>query len=40
MALIQKLVVEAKKHERTNVLKEEKRLCKKFGIIAEMQKVY
>ncbi len=38
MALIQKLMVEAKKHESTNVLKEEKRICKEFSIIAEMQR--
>ena len=36
MELIQQQMVEAKKNERANVLKEVKRLCKEFGFTAEM----
>jgi hypothetical protein len=32
-------MVEAKRSERTNALKEVKRLCKEFGYTAEMLKV-
>ena len=36
--LIQQQMVEAKKNERTNALKEVKRLCKEFGFTAGMLK--
>ena len=35
---IQQQIVEAKKNERTNALKEVKRLCKEFGFTAGMLK--
>ena len=38
MEAIQQQMVEAKKSERTNALKEVKRLCKKFGFTAGMLK--
>ena len=38
MEAIQKQMVEAKKNERTNALKEVKRLCKEFGFTAGMLK--
>ena len=38
METIQQQMVEAKKSERTNVLKEVKRLCKEFGFTAGMLK--
>ena len=38
MEVIQKLMVEAKKNERANSLKEVKRLCKEFGFTAGMLK--
>ena len=38
MEAIQQQMVEAKKNERTNTLKELKRLCKKFGFTAGMLK--
>ena len=38
MEVIQKLMVEAKKNERANSLKEVKRLCKEFGFTAGMVK--
>ena len=36
METIQQQMVEAKKNERTDALKEVKRLCKKFGLTAGM----
>ena len=36
MEAIQQQMVEAKKNERTNALKEVKRLCKQFGFTASM----
>ena len=36
MEPIQQQMVEAKKNERANALKEVKRLCKEFGFIAGM----
>ena len=36
MKAIQHQMVEAKKNERTNALKEVKRLCKEFGFTAGM----
>jgi hypothetical protein len=36
MEAIQQQTVEAKKNERTNALKEVKRLCKEFGFAAGM----
>ena len=39
MEAIQQQMVEAKKNERANALKEVKRLCKKFGFTAGMLKV-
>ena len=38
METIQQQMVEAKKNERTNALKEAKRLCKEFGFTAGMLK--
>ena len=38
MEAIQQQMVEAKKNERANALKEVKRLCKEFGFIAGMLK--
>ena len=38
MAEIEQQMVEAKKSERANVLKEVKRLCKEFGFAASMLK--
>ena len=38
MEAIQELMVEAKKNERTNALKEVKRLCKEFGFTLGMLK--
>ena len=38
MEAIQQQMVEAKKNERANTLKEVKRLCKEFGFTAEMLK--
>ncbi|MDU8945548.1 hypothetical protein [Ovoidimarina sediminis] len=38
MEAIQRKMVEAKKNERANALKEEKRLCKEFGFTAGMLK--
>ena len=38
METIQQQMAEAKKNERTNVLKEIKRLCKEFGFTAVMLK--
>ena len=38
METIQQHMAEAKKNERTNALKEVKRLCKEFGFIASMLK--
>ena len=38
MKAIQQQMVEVKKNERTNVLKEVKRLCKEFGFTAGMLK--
>ena len=38
MEAIQKRMVEAKKKERANALKEVKRLCKEFGFTAGMLK--
>ena len=38
METIQQQMAEAKKNERTNVLKEIKRLCKEFGFTAGMSK--
>ena len=38
METIQQQMAEAKKNERTNALKEEKRLCKEFGFTAGMLK--
>ena len=38
MQAIQQQMVEAKKNEGTNALKEVKRLCKKFGFTAGMLK--
>lgn len=38
METIQKQMVEAKKNERANALKEVKRLCKEFGFTAGMLK--
>lgn len=35
---IQQQMVEAKKNERANALKEAKRLCKEFGFMARMLK--
>ena len=34
METIQQQIVEARKYERTNALKEAKSLCKEFGLIA------
>ena len=39
MEAIQQQMVEAKKNERANALKEVKRLCKEFGFTAGMLKV-
>ena len=38
MEVIQRQMVEAKKNERANALKELKRLCKEFGFTAGMLK--
>ena len=38
MKTIQQQMAEAKKNERTNALKEVKRLCKEFGFTAGMLK--
>ena len=38
MESIQQQVIEAKKNERANALKEVKRLCKEFGFTAGMLK--
>ena len=38
MEAIQQQMVEAKKNERANTLKEVKRLCKEFGFMAGMLK--
>ena len=38
MEAIQQQMVEAKKNERANALKEVKRLCKEFGFTAGMLK--
>ena len=38
MGVIQQQMVEAKKNERANALKEVKRLCKEFGFTAGMLK--
>ena len=38
MEAIQQQMVEAKKNERTNALKEVKRLCKEFGFTVGMLK--
>ena len=38
METIQQQMAEAKKNERTNALKEVKRLCKEFGFMAGMLK--
>ena len=38
MEVIQQQMVETKKNERANTLKEVKRLCKEFGFIAGMHK--
>jgi hypothetical protein len=38
MEAIQQQIVEAKKNERANALKEVKRLCKEFGLTAGMFK--
>ena len=38
METIQQQMVEAKKNERANALKEVKRLCKEFGFTASMLK--
>ena len=38
MKTIQQQMAEAKKRERTNALKEVKRLCKEFGFTAGMLK--
>ena len=38
MGAIQKQMVEAKKNERANALKEVKRLCKEFGFTTGMLK--
>jgi len=38
MEAIQQQIVEAKKNERTNALKEVRRLCKEFGYTAGMLK--
>ena len=38
MEAIQQQMVEAKKHERANALKEVKRLCKEFGSTAGLLK--
>jgi hypothetical protein len=38
MDVFQKQMVEAKKNERANALKEVKRLCKEFGFTAGMLK--
>ena len=38
METIRQQMVEAKKNERTNALKEVKRLCKEFGFMAGMLK--
>ena len=38
METIQQQMAEAKKNERTNALKEVKRLCKEFGFTAGMLK--
>ena len=38
MEAIQELMVEAKKNERANALKEVKRICKEFGFAAGMLK--
>ena len=38
MATIQQQMVEAKKNERANALKEVKRICKEFGFTAGMLK--
>ena len=39
METIRQQIVEAKKNERTNALKEVKRLCMEFGFTAGMLKV-
>ena len=39
MEAIQQQMVEAKKNERTNALKEVKRLCKEFGFTVGIMKV-
>ena len=38
MEAIQRQMAEANKNERTDALKEEKRLCKEFGLTAGMLK--
>ena len=38
MEAIQQQIVEAKKNERANALREVKRLCKDFGFRADMRK--
>ena len=38
MEVLQQQIVEAKKNERANALKEVKRLCKEFGFTAGMLK--
>ena len=38
MESIQQQMVEAKKHENSNTLKEEKRLCKELGLTSDMLK--
>ena len=38
MEAIQQQMVEAKKNERANALKEVRRFCKEFGLTAGMQK--
>ena len=38
MEEMQRQIVEAKKNERANALKEVKRLCKEFGFAADMLK--
>ena len=38
MEAIQQQMIEAKKNERANALKEVKRLCKEFGFTASMLK--
>jgi len=40
METIQQQMVEAKKNERGNALKEAKELCKEFGFTAGMQSVF